>query len=71
MRDSDNDTSMSNKERVAAALVLLRQARDLLVAAGARRTVLRVRATIKSCEGAYRHARLEPYRHARQEGVQL
>lgn len=44
----------------------LREARDLLVQAGARRAADKVRDAIASCGGAIRHADLEPFRKVRQ-----
>lgn len=41
---------------ISRAIRLLREARDLLKKAGARRTVLRVRLALTSAQGALRHA---------------
>jgi hypothetical protein len=58
---------VTNEERIGVAMGHLRVARDLLKDAGAVKTVERVRAALKSADGARRHARLEPYRTLRQE----
>ena len=57
---------MTNVQKVAAALVHLRAARELLKSAGARKSAARVRLAIASAGGAERHAALEPFRQARQ-----
>lgn len=46
----------------------LRQAREAFEAAGAPKTLERVRAAISSADGARRHAQLEPFRTERQTG---
>lgn len=59
------DESKTNYDRVDAALKLLREARDLLVEAGAEKTAARARLAISSACGARRHAAHEKYRLAR------
>jgi hypothetical protein len=59
----------SNAVKVSAAIYHLRQARDLLKAAGAKRTVDRVRLALTSAGGAERHAKLQPYRTQRRKDV--
>lgn len=51
---------------VLRALELLREARDLLRRAGARRSVARVRLAITTTQGALRHAEHWRYRLERQ-----
>lgn len=51
---------------VDKALLLLKEARDLLVEAEAPRATDAVRRALKSAEGARRHAVLRPYREERQ-----
>lgn len=53
----DTPPDARNTVRVARALDHLRQARNLLKLAGAPRAVDKVRAALKSTEGAQRHAR--------------
>lgn len=50
---------------LAYAYDLLRRARDLCVAAGAKRTADRIRLAISSIKGARRHADLAPFRDKR------
>jgi hypothetical protein len=57
---------ISNERRVERAMALLREARGLLRAAGARRAMEKVQLALKSADGARRHAGLEPIRLARQ-----
>lgn len=57
---------ITQAEAVRQAITHLRAARDLLKAAGARRTLARVRLAITSAGGAERHAKLAPYREIRQ-----
>lgn len=47
---------MNNVQKVRAAVLMLREARNLLKEAGASRSVARVRNALKSAEGAERHA---------------
>lgn len=64
IRPADNADVAS----ITAAILLLRQARDLLRDAGARRTVKRVREALSSAEGAERHVR---HRFSRTERQRL
>ena len=67
LRGSDLPLSVETaEEKVERALAHLRIARELLVAAGSRRSVERVRAAISSAKGALRHASLAEFREARQ-----
>lgn len=60
---------MTPAERmIAEAIGHLRSARDLLRAAGAKRSLARVRASLKSAEGAKRHASAAQYREERRAG---
>lgn len=56
------DAPKTSAERVAHAVEHLKAARELLKAAGARRTLERVRLALTSAGGAERHAKHEPYR---------
>ena len=49
---------MSAVEEISKAITALREARDLLERAKAHRVVVRVRAALKSADGARRHAEL-------------
>jgi len=60
------DEQLHDLADVQDAIFHLRRARDLLKRAGAKRTVARVRLAITSAGGAERHARLAPFREARQ-----
>ena len=57
---------ISNADRVAVAIQLLREARNLLREAGSTKALDRVRLALTSAQGAYRHAQNEPYRLRRQ-----
>jgi hypothetical protein len=48
------NTAMTDAERVDRALELLREARELIKAAGNKRTLARIRLAISSCKGARR-----------------
>lgn len=54
---------------IEQAIDKLRDARDLLKAAGARKATAAVRRAISSANGARRHAELAPYRAQRQAGA--
>lgn len=58
-------TGEERAARVRWAIEHLRQARELLKAAGATKATERVRRAITSAEGARRHALAEPYREER------
>lgn len=59
---------MTAPERaIAAALIHLTAARDLLKQAKAPRATAKVRAAITSTQGAQRHAALAPFRTERQQ----
>ncbi len=51
---------------VRSAIIHLREARDLLKQAGAKKTTARVRLALTSAGGALRHAELAPIREERQ-----
>lgn len=56
---------MTAAERaIAAALIHLAAARDLLKVSNSPRSLAKVRAAITSTQGAQRHAALAPYRDA-------
>jgi hypothetical protein len=60
------ETVLSPLDRIRAALVHLKLARDLLREAGAPKATDKVRSALKSAQGAERHAQHAPYREARQ-----
>lgn len=55
------------RDEVMRAIAHLRDARDCLKLAGAPRTLARVRAALRSADGALRHASNAPFRTARRE----
>lgn len=54
--------TLRDVQNVRRAAELLREARDLLAKAGARRTYQRVRLAITSADGALRHVEARHYR---------
>jgi hypothetical protein len=60
--------AITSEDKVVLAMEHLRAARGLLRDAGAFKALERVQRAVASADGARRHARLEPYRKARQNG---
>jgi hypothetical protein len=56
------DDDLTPAQHVSLAILLLREARDLLVYAQAPKAAAKVRRALKSAEGAHRNAEARPYR---------
>lgn len=58
--------SLSRAQNIRIAILMLRQARDILHAHNAPKACAKVRRALKSAEGAERNAHADPHRIARQ-----